>query len=71
MKESGYTEVSWSSSETVLLSTPPQVIDWVLSELKSLIPSYQIRFENRLFSGERYFCQLARLEKKMSRFGGG
>jgi uncharacterized ubiquitin-like protein YukD len=64
MKESGYTEVSWSSSGIVLLSTHPQVIDWVLLELKRLIPSYQIRFENRLFSGERYFCQLERLEKK-------
>jgi len=64
MKRFGYAEVSWGSSGIVLLSTDPQVIDWVLSELKKFISSFQIRFENRLFSGERYFCQLERLEKK-------
>jgi len=41
-----------------LNSTDPQVLNWVLAELKKLVPSCRVDWEGKDVSGETYACQI-------------
>ena len=45
-----------------LLSTDPQVLNWVLAELKKLVPSCRVEWEAKDVSGETYECMIKDLK---------
>jgi len=61
VKKCGYARVWWSTSGVWLYCTESGVVDWILSELRKIVPTLKVSIAE-LPSGDPYFWAISRLK---------
>jgi len=59
-----YVRVCPAEPYVTLFSTDPQLVEWILVELKKIIPSYGFVRKTKDLSGQTYECALKHLQGK-------